>query len=97
MKKINTKEFVTFNQNGKEYKKYFQPKEQARIEAVTNPKQYNQYQKGKKKLKPATAEKIKEDIKTMWPINGFKTLEEVYQFRDDVIMPYINDENYFQK
>lgn len=97
LKKINTKEFVTFNQNGKEYKKYFQPKEQARIEAVTNLKQYNQYQKGEKKLKPATAEKIKEDIKTMWPINGFKTLEEVYQFRDDVIMPYINDENNFQK
>ena len=95
--KINAKTFTTFSLNGGDYKQYFTTQQQARIEAVTNPAQYDNYvdQKTKLKLKPQIGRKIKNEIKKKWPKGGFATFDEIYKFREDVIMPYINNKDNF--
>lgn len=95
--KINAKTFTTFSLNGGDYKPYFTSQQRTRIEAVTNPILYDSYKNiQKNKLKPQIARKIKEEIEKQWPKNGFKTFDEIYKFREDVIMPYINNEDNFK-
>lgn len=95
--KINAKTFTTFQQHGSDYKKYFNNEERIRIEAVTNPILYDSYKNAQKnKLKPQIARKIKEKIEKQWPKDGFKTFNDIYKFREDVIMPYINNEDNFK-